>query len=283
MKRSSAFAIYNHQYKRRNFSNTKIVEDQLDEDFAKARKLIHFTRVINPSSDQSDSSKLNIVHYSRPDLTTSAKSSILKPASKRCVSVSLPKLCPKPEDSIRSFPLDKTDNFIHSKIDKYFKQEDLADSGIKKRFASTYSSMDLKNQSSELYTKIDPKLPRRKVISNFRSATQLIKVKPTSMLIRNHRSPTASKLLVKYDEMSVELDKLFDKASIKNKYLDGSPEFRNTQVNDLKLLEKERRVWKKLRKTNKNPFISLNDIKKNADPDQEFMIWISDILTELKE
>lgn len=280
MKTSSAFIVYNHQYKRRNFSQTKVVEDQLDEDFVKARKLIHFTRVTRPQSNYSKSSQLNIVHYSRPNLSTPLKSCFLKHPP-RSGTVSLPKMHPKPEDGIHLFPLDKSDSTVITKIDKYFKADNYPEPHIRSRFASTYSSMDFKQKPVNIYNKLDPKPSHLKAISNSRSDSQLIRNRPCCTRLRDRRSPSASKHLNKYDEMSIELEKMLDKASNISNNLEQSPKT-DDKTSKLSMLEYERRLWKKLRKTNKSPFISLNDIKKSSNTDQEFINWISDVLAELK-
>jgi hypothetical protein len=177
MKTSSAFVVYNHQYKRRNFSQTKVVEDQLDEDFLKTRKLIHLTRAGRPKSQNSKSSHLNIVHYSRPDLTTPLKQSILRPAHPSG-TVSLPKLQAKPEDVIHPFHLDKSESTVLSKINKYFRADKNPEAHIRSRFASTYSSMDFKQKSIDIYSKLDTKPSHTKAVSNSKSDSQLIKARP---------------------------------------------------------------------------------------------------------
>jgi len=280
MKTSSAFVVYNHQYKRRNFSQTKVVEDQLDEDFLKTRKLIHLTRAGRPQSQNSKSSHLNIVHYSRPDLTTPLKPSILRPTHSSC-TISLPKLQEKLEDGIHPFPLNKSESTVLSKIDKYFQADNDPRAHIRSRFASTYSSMDFKQKSIDIYSKLDTKPSHTKAISNSKSDSQLIKARPCCTRLRDRRSPSASKLVSKYDEMSIELERMLDKANNISKNLQHRSKA-DPKTSKLSALERERRLWKKLRKTNKSPFISLNDIKKSSNADEEFMNWISDILAELK-
>jgi hypothetical protein len=81
--------------------------------------------------------------------------------------------------------------------------------------------------------------------------------------------------------MSIELERMLDKANNISKNLEQSPKA-DANNSKFSVLERERRLWKKLRRTNKSPFISLNDMKKSSNADQEFMNWISDILAELK-